>query len=197
MSLLGEKIAKSGIGKINGFTLIELLVTIAIIGVLAGVVLIAIDPAKQIARANDAGGKSDISQIAGAVEAYAVAHNSTYIGGTATTMTGPAEGPAATGTATNWAAILIASGEIKQVRNTGINYDTNGAGANATTFKLWLRLGSAQTAWSEGTNDITNSPTCTNGGYVATAKVYYVYDASVGKPNWFCNAAGTVVPAAI
>ena len=38
LNLFGDKIAKSGFGKVNGFTLIELLVTIAIIGVLAGVV---------------------------------------------------------------------------------------------------------------------------------------------------------------
>lgn len=54
----------------RGFTLIELLVVIAIVGVLAAVVLIAINPAKRLAQARDSGRKSDIGQIATAAQAY-------------------------------------------------------------------------------------------------------------------------------
>jgi len=54
----------------NAFTLIELLVVIAIIGVLAAVVLVAINPAKRMAQARDSGRKSDIGQIATALQAY-------------------------------------------------------------------------------------------------------------------------------
>lgn len=54
----------------SGFTLIELLVTIAIIGVLAGVVLVAINPALRMAEARDAGKKNDVGQTATAMEAY-------------------------------------------------------------------------------------------------------------------------------
>lgn len=52
----------------KGFTLIELLVVIAIIGILAAVVLIAIDPAERIKEANDSGVKSKVGQIQTAVE---------------------------------------------------------------------------------------------------------------------------------
>lgn len=55
---------------LQGFTLIELLVTIAIIGVLAGVVLVAINPATRLAEARDAGYKNDVGQVATAMEAY-------------------------------------------------------------------------------------------------------------------------------
>lgn len=57
---------------LRGFTLIELLVTIAIIGVLAGVVLVAINPATRLAEARDAGYKNDVGQVATAMEAYYV-----------------------------------------------------------------------------------------------------------------------------
>ena len=47
----------------KGFTLIELLVVIAIIGILAGILFIAIDPAAQTRKADDANVKTALSQI--------------------------------------------------------------------------------------------------------------------------------------
>jgi len=60
----------------QGFTLIELLVVISILGTLAVVVLIAINPLQQIARTRDAGRISGVTQIGHALEAYMVSHNS-------------------------------------------------------------------------------------------------------------------------
>jgi prepilin-type N-terminal cleavage/methylation domain-containing protein len=54
----------------KGFTLIELLIVIAIIGVLAGAVLLALNPAARIKSANDATVKSNISAIQNAVTLY-------------------------------------------------------------------------------------------------------------------------------
>ncbi|MDP2586078.1 MAG: prepilin-type N-terminal cleavage/methylation domain-containing protein [Candidatus Levybacteria bacterium] len=61
----------------KGFTLIEILVVIAIIGVLAAVTLTAINPLKRIQQANDAGVKSDIAQIAQAMQAYYTSSSTT------------------------------------------------------------------------------------------------------------------------
>lgn len=46
----------------KGFTLIELLVVIAIIGILAGILFVAIDPKAQTDKADDASAKSELAQ---------------------------------------------------------------------------------------------------------------------------------------
>jgi prepilin-type N-terminal cleavage/methylation domain-containing protein len=61
-----------------GFTLIELLVVIAIIGILAAVVLVAINPAERIAEANDSKTKSNLGQVATAIESCYTANNGSY-----------------------------------------------------------------------------------------------------------------------
>lgn len=54
----------------KGFTLIELLIVIAVLGILAAGVLVAINPVKRVSQANDATLKNDIGQIATAMQAY-------------------------------------------------------------------------------------------------------------------------------
>jgi len=54
----------------SGFTLIELLVVIAIIGVLAGVVIVAVNPVDQLAKSRDTARISTISQLGRSLEAY-------------------------------------------------------------------------------------------------------------------------------
>ncbi len=50
--------------------MVELLIVIAVMGVLAGAVLVSINPADKIAQANDAKVQSDISQVATGVATY-------------------------------------------------------------------------------------------------------------------------------
>ncbi|MBI4079133.1 MAG: type II secretion system protein [Candidatus Levybacteria bacterium] len=64
-----------GIGK--GFTLIELLVAIAMLGVLATGVLVAINPLERLALARDAQRKTAISQLARALQSYYINHAAT------------------------------------------------------------------------------------------------------------------------
>ena len=56
----------------KGFTLIELLIVIAILGVLAAGILVAIDPIDKINAANDAKVQNDVSNIGKAGEAYSI-----------------------------------------------------------------------------------------------------------------------------
>ena len=54
----------------RGFTLIELLIVIAILGILAAAVLVAIDPGKRTRQANDAKRKNDIGSLATELQGY-------------------------------------------------------------------------------------------------------------------------------
>ena len=52
---------------IRGFTLIELIIVVAVIGLLAAAVFVAVDPAKRIGQANDAQRWADVTAIADAI----------------------------------------------------------------------------------------------------------------------------------
>jgi len=71
---------KSSVKK--GFTLIELVVVIGILAVLLTIVLIAINPARQFAQANDAKRRSDVNAILNAVTQYAADKKGDLPGGT-------------------------------------------------------------------------------------------------------------------
>lgn len=61
----------------RGFTLIELLVVIAVVSVLAGAVIVIINPSAQLGRARDAQRQQDLRGMANALEQY-VTVNGTY-----------------------------------------------------------------------------------------------------------------------
>ncbi|HUD44054.1 MAG TPA: type II secretion system protein [Patescibacteria group bacterium] len=58
----------------KGFTLIELLIVIGILAVLMGIVLVAINPAKQFAQANNTKRQADVNTILNAISQYQADH---------------------------------------------------------------------------------------------------------------------------
>lgn len=60
----------------KGFTLIEVLLVVAIIAVLAGIVIIAVNPSKQLADSRNSQRSSDVNTIVNATYQYSVDTNS-------------------------------------------------------------------------------------------------------------------------
>jgi prepilin-type N-terminal cleavage/methylation domain-containing protein len=93
----------------KGFTLIELLIVMAILGVLAVIVLVLVDPVQQLARSRDTGRISTVTQLGHAVQSYYTSRDATYPD------------------ATQWDQDLVNTSEIKSFPS-GIDY-----GASSTT----------------------------------------------------------------
>jgi prepilin-type N-terminal cleavage/methylation domain-containing protein len=95
----------------RGFTLIELLIVIAVLGVLAAVVLVAVNPIEQLARGRDSGRKTTIGTIGRALQGYYTSHNGQL----------PAE-------SATWIGSLVTAGELKTVPN-AVAYSVTGTSA--------------------------------------------------------------------
>src|SRR3989338_8575929 len=82
----------------KGFTLIEILVVIGIIAVLAAIVLIAINPARQFAQTRDTQRWSNLNAILNAIGQRIADNRGTFAGGTCPTLPSAAETICSTGT---------------------------------------------------------------------------------------------------
>jgi prepilin-type N-terminal cleavage/methylation domain-containing protein len=71
----------------KGFTLIEILLVVAAIAILAGIVIVAINPAKQLGDTRNTQRRSDISALLSASTQYALDNNGVSPSGITTTPT--------------------------------------------------------------------------------------------------------------
>lgn len=69
----------------RGFTLIELLLVVGIIAILASIVIVAINPTKQLGDTRNAQRKADVNTILSAVYQYSIDNNGSLPGGITTT----------------------------------------------------------------------------------------------------------------
>lgn len=110
----------------KGFTLIELLIVIAILGILAAAVLVAVNPAKRQRQARDSARKNDVGQLATALQAYYT-----------TPGQGVYPGPSGVG-ASGGLTALTTSGDLKQIPTdpTGGDYSLtlNGTSTEAALY---------------------------------------------------------------
>ena len=72
----------------KGFTLIEVLLVVAIISILAGIVILAINPNKQLGDTKNGQRRADVNTILNAVYQYALDNNGTLPTGITTSATG-------------------------------------------------------------------------------------------------------------
>lgn len=106
----------------SGFTLIELLVVIGIIGILAAVVLVAVNPGRQFAQARDTQRRSDLYGLTNAIYQYAVENN----GNVPTAITASPTHVGQNGGLVNLSTVLVPTyvGSIPKDPSNGTDADT-------------------------------------------------------------------------
>lgn len=179
----------------KGFTLIELLVVIAILGILAGAVLVAVNPGEQLARGRDSGRKSAVNQLGRALQAYYTAQ-----------VAYPAQG-------STWMETLVNFQEIKTrpsnpsggsyvgatgpgcnttaVAQNGYCYLTGTVVAGSVEAIVYARIESTSDKQRSGTAVGSPTPGCVDSGEQA----WIVWSSADGKSGLTCISPVTTDPA--
>ncbi|MEI6228434.1 MAG: type II secretion system protein [Candidatus Saccharibacteria bacterium] len=115
----------------KGFTLIEVLLVIAILAILAGVVIVAINPFKQLADARNGQRRSDVTTILNAVYQYTIDNSGTV---PATITTTPTAVCSTGGTCTGLIDLSVISASEKYL--TSLPKDPSSGTANTTGYNI-------------------------------------------------------------
>jgi len=156
----------------KGFTLIELLIVITILGVLAVVVIVALNPLEQLAKTRDSGRLSTVSQLGHDLEAYAINNNSTYVTPNAT-----------------WIATLVTAGEIGVIPSS-VAYGTNAASCTTNVQNTYCYNSGAAGAAPMIVYARLEAKANTSRCAAATPQAYAVYSSADGRAGIVCRAAG-------
>ncbi len=176
---LDMKISLSNLRKTSGFTLIELLVVIAVLGVLAAIVLLAVNPAEQLARSRDAGRISAVTQLGRSLQSYYTVNS---------TGTNPLPTPV------SWITTLKNSNEIKTIPAAN-NYSGGSSACNTSEAGVGVEKG-----YCYKTNNVeavvfsrlesqNQTGKCSTGGVA-----WVVFSTEQGKSGIVCTAGASSNP---
>ena len=117
--------------KKRGFTLIEILLVVAAIGILAGIVILAINPNKQLGDTRNTQRKADVNTILNAVYQYTIDSNGTLPAAITTTQT---EICKTGGSCTGLIDLTVLTTSEKYL--TSIPYDPTGGSTNGAGYEI-------------------------------------------------------------
>ncbi len=163
----------------KGFTLVELLVVIAVLGVLAAGVLVAINPLEQLARGRDVSKKTAITELGRGLNTY---------------LTTQHELPDGNDASGGFASALAASGEIRVVPTNPSSQQCDDIASNTATagvengycFEKDANNEYVVYAPVESASEALNANNGTDCAAGTTA--YVVYSSAAGRTGLVCSA---------
>ncbi len=155
---------------------------IGVLGVLAGVILIAINPLEQLARGRDSGRKNAIGQIANATQGYYTSRNGTYIPESSTWISGATSS-------------LVNSGELKNAP-ASIGYSVGGTSACTTNADNGYCY-DLNTAGTEAIIYVRLESTAESSKCATGTTPYFVWSSALSRACLVCSATEPVAQSGV